>query len=110
MNYKIKTLPNSHFREQVDLAKTIATEKDVIVEFKFNEIIILIDKNTDRDLVYRDYDNAFIMEWKTIGVKYDKEQSSELKHEIIKRKKDSKIIDALNQIDKYLKIIRANQG
>lgn len=65
MNYKLEVPLGSDFTKIAFKAKTLANED--LVEFDFNGIKCLVGKNTDLDLLFRDYQNASIMNWKVIG-------------------------------------------
>ena len=66
-NYKLKTMDGDQFKKVSEKAKEIAKEKDCIVEFEFNEITCFVSNKTVLEWLDRDYMNAHIMEWKTIG-------------------------------------------
>jgi len=53
----------------VDLAGNVkpSTVKLPIVEFDFNGIKCLVDSSTNIDWLYRDYNNAHLMGWKSVG-------------------------------------------
>lgn len=67
MNYKLNTKAGNNFSAVSEKAKQIATEKNIVVEFEFNGIICLVNKNTNLDWLYRDYSNSWTMDWKTVG-------------------------------------------
>lgn len=48
-------------------AKALAIKKDQVVEFDFNGILCVVNKDTDPKLLTRDYGNAHKMGWTTIG-------------------------------------------
>lgn len=68
MSYKLE---NNFWGEHVEgvmkKAQDISKQVNEIVEFEFNEIAILVDKYTNLDHLYRDYNTAWITKWKTIG-------------------------------------------
>ena len=80
--YKIQTGAGDHFSKVSQDAKELANEHDFVVEFDFNNVICLVDSNTDLDALYRDYSNSWIMSWKTIGpncvTKYHKNTQAKL--------------------------------
>lgn len=65
MNYKLEVPLGSNFTKTAFKAKTLSNED--LIEFDFNGIKCLVGKNTDLDLLYRDYQNARTMDWKIIG-------------------------------------------
>jgi len=87
MNYKLDTSAGNNFSTVSEKAKQIATEKSVTVEFEFNGVICLVDKNTNLDWLYRDYSNSWIMEWKTVGTNCLPEYMPEVQEEFEKRTK-----------------------
>src|SRR3954462_12492042 len=82
MNYKLQTGGGDMFQTVAEKAKRIATSRNCTVEFDFNGILCLVDKETHLDSLYRDYQNAHIMEWKTGGAQckmwYDADTEIEL--------------------------------
>lgn len=95
MNYKLNTGAGDNFSTVAEAAKKVASHQDFkhpAVEFEFNGIVCLVDKNTDVSFLYRDYANAWTMEWKTVGPncvkEYDKPTADELnRRNIIKENK-----------------------
>lgn len=81
-NYKLETGCGNCFDNVSQRAKDIAIEKNIVVEFDFNGVKCLVDKNTNLDYLLRDYSNSWTMGWKTVGTKcvakYDKETQAEL--------------------------------
>jgi hypothetical protein len=82
-NFKLNASCGNTFSEVAKKAKEIATDKNIIVEFDFNGVKCLVDKETNLDYLYRDYSNSWTMGWKTVGpncvTKYDKETQAEFK-------------------------------
>lgn len=64
---KLKTSPGDDFEKVAKDAKTIAINQNVDVEFDFNGIICKVYIKTDLKYLYRDYLNAHLMNWKTVG-------------------------------------------
>lgn len=91
MNYKLNAGAGDQFSKVAEKAKEIAKEKGVIVEFDFNEITCLVSDKTVLDWLERDYMNAHIMEWKTIGddckMSYDHDTEIELRTRQLERAK-----------------------
>lgn len=81
-NFKLTTNCGDCFTNVSERAKQIATERNVTVEFDFNGIKCLINKDTNLKWLYRDYCNANVMKWKTVGAdclsKYEPEVLIEL--------------------------------
>lgn len=80
-------------------AKSIAKEKGVIVEFDFNGIKCLVSKDTDLQLLWRDYSNAHLMEWKEVGYDCAKIYSKQIEAELKKRIKESEEKQRLASIE-----------
>lgn len=87
MNYKLDTSAGNNFSTVAEKAKQIATEKKVTVEFEFNGVTCLVDKNTNLDWLYRDYSNSWTMEWKTVGANCQSEYTPQVQAEFEKRTK-----------------------
>jgi hypothetical protein len=92
---QLETSPGNMFGDVCKKAKGKAYMQNVLVEFDFNGITCIVGPKTNLDFLYRDYDNAFIMEWKTIGPdckeKYDKETQKELDKRKSEAEKKAKI-------------------
>lgn len=87
MSYKLKTNAGNNFSTVSEKAKQIATDKNVTVEFEFNGIICLVNKNTNLDWLYRDYANSWTMDWKTVGPRCLAEYEPAIQSEFEKRTK-----------------------
>lgn len=81
----------NQFDKVAEKAKEISIEKDNPVEFEFNEIICIVDKNTNLALLWKDYSNSHLMDWKLVDG--NMVYNDEVKGEISKRNK--------NQEDKH---------
>lgn len=68
-------------------AKEIAKEKNQTVSFDFNGIECIVDANTDLGLLWRDYANAHLMDWKIVGVDMMPIYSDDIKAEMARRQK-----------------------
>ena len=79
--------PGDHFTEVSENAKQIATEKMVTVQFDFNEVICLVNHNTNLEWLNRDYSNSWTMGWKTVGPDCAKRYSGKLKAEFEEKTK-----------------------
>lgn len=65
--FKMATYAGYTYSVVAKEAKDIAIDKDAIVEFEFNGRINFVDKDTDLDLLWRDYSNSWILDWVNIG-------------------------------------------
>lgn len=86
MNYKLNANAGGSFDVVALKAKRIATEKNVTVEFDFNGVTCLVDKDTNTDWLYRDYSNSWIMDWKVVGPNCLAEYGIKTKAEFEKRR------------------------
>ena len=73
-NYRIETSCGDWFENVAQKAKEIAVRGSEIntydaftVEFDFNGVLCLVDKDTNLEWLNRDYCNAHLMEWKKVG-------------------------------------------
>lgn len=105
MNYKLETYPGDQISRVATKAKEIATEKSNTVEFVFNEIVCMVDSNTNVSLLVRDYYNAFLMEWRQIGPVYLPEYSPSIQQELEQKTKDRE-----EKRDKKLKELRKKEA
>jgi hypothetical protein len=80
-NFKLETSCGNTFKDVAQTAKKMAIE--IVVEFDFNGVKCLVDKNTNLNYLFRDFKNSWTMGWKTVGpncvTKYDKKTQAELK-------------------------------
>lgn len=94
MNYKLNAGAGDEITKVAKKAKEIAKARNTTVEFVFNDITCLVDTNTVVDWLVRDYMNAHIMEWKTVGadcqMEYDFDTQIELYTRKLQRAKDRK--------------------
>jgi hypothetical protein len=76
-------------------AKAIAENKQAVVEFEFNGVACLVDADTNLNSLYRDYANAWVMEWKSVGPncapQYDEATKKELTARNIKKERKAEI-------------------
>ena len=56
--YKLDSMAGNRFTDVAEKAKTIATEKNLTVEFEFNGITCLVDETTNITLPLSDYSNG----------------------------------------------------
>ena len=70
-NYVLDTGAGDSFSNVAKEAKEIAKAQDVIVEFDFNGVLCLVDKETYIPNLEKYFHDAHIMEWETIGPEYE---------------------------------------
>lgn len=87
MNYKLDTSAGNNFSTVSEKAAQIATNKNVTVEFEFNGVVCVVDKNTNLNWLYRDYSNSWTMEWKTVGPNCQPEYTPNVQEEFERRTK-----------------------
>jgi hypothetical protein len=96
-NYKLEPSIGSMFSEVAGQAKEIAHEKTfnptriITVEYDFNGIMCLVDWDTNLEHLARDYKNAHLMGWKTIGSKCVSEYSKKTIKEMEEKREASRI-------------------
>lgn len=83
---QLKTRAGESIDALAKKASDIACGQGVIVEFDFNGIVCLVDSGTDPGLLYRDYMNASIMGWHTIGPDCPAEYTPDVQAELVQRK------------------------
>jgi hypothetical protein len=83
----LKIEPKFNITDAVNEGVQLATLKNVVVEFDFNEIQCLVSKTTKPDLLVRDYMHAHLMQWKTIGPDPVEKYSDEVQADFDSRKK-----------------------
>lgn len=66
MKYEIVSWGKT-FDQVAEDVQAVAKEHSTIVEFEFNGVICYVNADTNLDLLYRDYCNSWLMEWKTVG-------------------------------------------
>jgi hypothetical protein len=88
MNYKLESHWGDTFHVVAEKAKAISVVEG-IVEFEFNEVTCLVSKDSNLDFLWRYYNDAYLMGWKTIGPNYEATYDSKTQIELDKRKKES---------------------
>lgn len=86
-NYKLETSCGNSFDNVAQKAKLIAIERNVIVEFDFNGVKCLVNKDTNTEWLLRDYSNSWTMEWKVVGPECYEFYEPEVQAEFEKRTK-----------------------
>ncbi len=86
MNYKLEPGIGNRFEDVAKKAKEIANSKKATVEFDFNGISCIVSDNTVADWLLRDYMNASIMEWKTVGPDCAMQYTPDMEIELYTRK------------------------
>jgi len=86
--YKLDDFWGGHINSSIEKAKQVSIEKNMIVEFDFNGVRCLVNKDTDTDLLLRDYMNAHLMGWKEVGYatyEYSDELKAQIKEKELER-------------------------
>jgi len=92
--FKLQCGPGENFHTVAKKAKNISemeTFKGDGVEFEFNEIRCVVNKYTNLDLLWRDYANAHIMEWTTIGPNCKEQYNPHVQQEFERRTQERRI-------------------
>lgn len=87
MNYKLEASAGSTFDTVAKEAKEISALQNCIVEFDFNGVKCLVNKDTNLEWLYRDYANSWTMEWKQVGFDCLPAYELEVQEELNKRNK-----------------------
>lgn len=89
----LKTSAGNTFDSVSKEAKDL-TDKHELVEFKFNEVICLVNKDTNLNWLYRDYSNSWTMGWKQVGPdcleNYEPEVQKEFEEKTAIRQEESR--------------------
>ena len=85
-NIKLNTGAGDNFTNVAKEAKRLATSEKKLVEFDFNGILCVVSNETNLNYLYRDYCNAHIMSWNTIGHDCVNEYSEETEQELNRRR------------------------
>jgi hypothetical protein len=102
---KLETSLGNTIGKVAENAKLKAIEENAIVEFDFNEIVCKVSANTNTDHLVRDYMNAHLMDWKTIGYNCFKEYPTDLKKQIADKQQERKL-----RHDKEMKAYRQKEA
>jgi len=89
INFKV--MPGERFENVATKAKQAAEISNEVISYLFNDIICKVNQDTNLDHLYRDYLNAFIMEWKEIGPNCPAVYSQEVQDELDSRNKAAEI-------------------
>lgn len=88
MNYKLNTDCGNNFHDVSKQAQEISMIKHTpIVEFDFNGVKCIVNKETNLEWLWRDYINSHLMEWKVVGPDCLFVYEPEVQEEYNKRKK-----------------------
>lgn len=107
----IKSSAGDNFNAVAEKAKVIAKDKNTVVEFDFNTIRCLVDKNTNLDWLWRDYANAHRMDWKEVGsdcvAKYDNKIQAELdkRNKLAEEKESQRQVEYEAKCDKEKEVL-----
>jgi BioD-like phosphotransacetylase family protein len=85
-NLILKTSCGKTITCTIEEAKQMAKATKRTVEFDFNGIRCLVSENTRCENLLRDFENSFIMGWKTIGLECDWQYSPDVEIELYTRK------------------------
>lgn len=78
-NYILDVRAGNIFTDVAQIAKQIAKEKGLTVEFDFNGVCCLVNTNTNLDWLYRDYLNScWTLKCKTVGADCVEKYSEEV--------------------------------
>lgn len=89
--YKLSVSCGDAIQGVIEIARKHSREFNVPVEFKFNDVKVIVDKNSDPKLVIRDYHNAYLLDWKKIGPEYLAKYDSKLEKKIAEAKEANRI-------------------
>lgn len=107
---KMHTYGGDSFDGVAKKAKDLSKEESITVEFDFNGIQCLVSEKTVTEWLWRDYQNAHVMNWKTIGpdcgMQYDCDTEIELYSRKLQQAKDRK--KAIEESDKHDKEQRSS--
>jgi hypothetical protein len=92
-NIKIDPSIGNSIYTVMDEALTLSAKHGRNVEFDFNGVKCVINVHTDKELLYRDYCNSWLMDWKTVGpfceAEYDKATLTEFTNRKAKQDADA---------------------
>lgn len=93
--------PMAHLHTTILRAIELSKTKNCLVFFKFNFVTVNIDKRSDPELACRDYMNASIMDWESIGPKYNKRYSPSIN----KLLKENKILKEIKYCERNIEVL-----
>lgn len=102
-NIKLETGIGDTFSKTAEKAKTLSILRKSNIEFDFNGIIVMVSAYTDLNHLYRDYNNSFIMGWKTIGPLCSTVYSLDTERELKRRRKEQEERQAKESEEWHLK-------
>lgn len=85
-NFVINTGAGDTFTEVSERAKSVAIKRNVTVEFSFNDVTCIVDRNTNLEFLQRDYMNSWTMGWKEVGPDCPEKYSPEVQKEYDEKK------------------------
>ncbi len=89
-NIALKTFGGDGIKSTAEKAAKMAITTNKVVEFDFNGIQCLVDKSTNPDWLVRDYMNAHMMKWETIGPNCQQEYTPEIEKQIKEARQEIK--------------------
>lgn len=106
---KLETGAGDMFARVAENARKIALQnKEATISFDFNGVECLVTCQTDLENLVRDYRNAHMMEWKTVGPECAWSYSSDILFELAKRTKEQEERNAIAQA-KYEKAAKEKE-
>lgn len=97
-NIILPTTCGDWFPKVAERAKEITVRFNRTVEFDFNGVKCLVNKNTNLEWLFRDYQNANTMDWKQIGTDCLEAYEPEVQAELDKRNAAYEEQQRLNQL------------
>jgi len=108
MNFKLETFAGCTINSVIKEAYTIARQKNTTVEFIFNGCKVFVDKDTDKDLLLRDFLELWAyLDYKKIGPDCEQEYSPEILKALADKKQH--IAEKRDAEDKACEIERLNK-
>ena len=102
-NHKLKTYAGEHIEKVLQEAKSLSIELGKNVEFEFNGILCIVNEGTNREHLLRDYNNAHLMEWETIGPECYEEYPIDVANLIVEKTAEQDRKEAERQAEYHAK-------
>lgn len=87
-HYKLETSPGDNFHTVAERASQIAASLKKTVVFEFNDIECFVAAGTNLELLWRDYSNSHLMEWRAIGPVCTEQYPADVEAELQRRTKE----------------------
>lgn len=91
MRIKIESGIGEHIGKTLQIAQEKAITSGQEVQFDFNGVRIVVDKQSNLDHIYRDYCNAHLMKWEEVGPHTEQEYSASVVSEMDRRRNEIEI-------------------